>query len=215
MPSVTTSMRVFVRDLRSEAHAKAHRVADLFAERLRHALGRRARRKPARLQHDDLAVLRPGLVDQHQRHARGLAGAGRRHQHRGLARAQRLRQRRQRVVDGKGGVEFDHALAVSLQSRIHCLAPQGRGRVRSERSDWRRQPRLCPAFAGERSFDLRPARRRYRQTRASPCPRADRCCADRRSIGFAIAAFSAARSSARNCSHSVTITSTSAPLAQS
>ena len=87
MPSVTTSMRVRARDLRAEAHARADRLADLLAQRRRHARGRGARGEPARLQHQDLLVLRPRLVEQHQRHARGLAGAGRRDQHGGVVRA--------------------------------------------------------------------------------------------------------------------------------
>ena len=65
------------RDLRAEAHAQADGLADLLAQRLRHARGGRARGDPARFQHEDLSVLRPGFLRQHQRDARGLAGAGR------------------------------------------------------------------------------------------------------------------------------------------
>ena len=61
-PSVTTSMRVLARHLRAEAHAQADGVADLLAERRRHALGGGARGEPARLQHDDFLVRRPRLV---------------------------------------------------------------------------------------------------------------------------------------------------------
>ena len=74
------------RHLRAEAHPQADRLADLLAQRRRHALGRRARGEPARLQHQDFPVRRPGLVEQHQRHARGLAGARRRDQHGGVVR---------------------------------------------------------------------------------------------------------------------------------
>ncbi len=38
-------------NLRAEAHAQAHGVADLFAERRRHAAGGGARGEPTRLQH--------------------------------------------------------------------------------------------------------------------------------------------------------------------
>ena len=69
------------RDFRAEAHPQADRLADALAERLRHALGRGARGEPARLEHQDAAVFRPVLAGEHQRHPRGLAGAGRRHQH--------------------------------------------------------------------------------------------------------------------------------------
>ena len=50
------------RHLRAEAHAIADGLADLLAERRRHARGRGARREPARLQHDDLLARRPRLV---------------------------------------------------------------------------------------------------------------------------------------------------------
>ena len=49
----------FAADLGAEAHAQAHRLADGLAERLRHARGRSAGGEPARLQHDDLAAVRP------------------------------------------------------------------------------------------------------------------------------------------------------------
>ena len=88
-------------DLGAEAHAQAHRVADLFAQRGCHARGGGARRQPARLQNENFLAVRPGLIEQHQRHACGLAGARRRHQHGGVARRQRGSQPRQRVVDGQ------------------------------------------------------------------------------------------------------------------
>ena len=49
-----------------------------------------------------LRVAEPRRVEQGQRHARRLAGAGRRHQHGGIARLQRLLQPRQGFVDRKG-----------------------------------------------------------------------------------------------------------------
>ena len=86
---------------RAEAHAQADRIADPFTQRLGHAVGRGARRDPARLQHEDLAALRPRLLRQHQRHARGLARARRRDEHGRVRRAQGLSKRRQRIVDGE------------------------------------------------------------------------------------------------------------------
>ena len=53
----------FARNLRAETDAIADGVADLLAERLRHPFGGGTRRDPARLQHDDLAVARPRLVE--------------------------------------------------------------------------------------------------------------------------------------------------------
>ena len=75
------------RHLRAEPHAVADGLADPLAKRLRHPLGAGARRDPPRLQHDDLLAARPGRIEQRQRHPRGLAGAGRRHQHRGVVAA--------------------------------------------------------------------------------------------------------------------------------
>ena len=87
MPSVTTSMRV-LRDTFEPKRTRRPTVSPtLLAERRRHALGGGARGEPARLQHQDFLVRRPRLVEQHQRHARGLAGAGRRDQHGGIAAA--------------------------------------------------------------------------------------------------------------------------------
>ncbi len=91
----------FARDFRAEAHPQADRIADAFAQRMRHPLRGGARGEPARLQHQDAAVLRPILGGEHQRHPRGLAGAGRRHQHGGVVRAQGRGQAGQRGVDRK------------------------------------------------------------------------------------------------------------------
>jgi hypothetical protein len=96
-------------DLRAEAHAKAHRLAHRLAKGLRHALGCGARGQPPGLQHDDLTSLHPGLVEQHERHARGLACAGRGHEHRIGLRAQACRERAENRIDGKGRVENAHA----------------------------------------------------------------------------------------------------------
>ncbi len=111
MPSVTTSMRVARRDFRAEAHAQADRLADLLAERRRHASRRRARGEPSRLQHEDLFARRPGLVDQHQRHARRLAGAGRRDQHGGVIARQGRDEIGQHGVDRKRRRKTSHRSA--------------------------------------------------------------------------------------------------------
>ena len=46
------------RDFGAEPHPQAHSVADALAERLRHALGGGTRGEPARLQHQDAALVR-------------------------------------------------------------------------------------------------------------------------------------------------------------
>ena len=93
------------RDLRAEADAVADGVADALAERLRHPFGAGAGGDAPRLQHDDLFALQPRRIQQRQRHPRGLAGARRRHQHRGIAARQRLRDVAEHVVDREGRVE--------------------------------------------------------------------------------------------------------------
>ena len=108
MPSVTTSIRVRF-DTFEPKRTRRPTVSPTFSpQRLRHPFGGGARGEPARFQHDDFLLRRPRLVHQDQRHPRGLAGAGRRHQHRSLARAQRGGQRRQRLIDGQGRIEGPH-----------------------------------------------------------------------------------------------------------
>ena len=88
-------------DLGIEPHAIAHRLADLLAERSRHAPRRGARRQTPRLLHHDLSAGEPRRVEQRQRHARRLACARRRHQHGRVAPFQRRLQAREGLVDGK------------------------------------------------------------------------------------------------------------------
>ena len=87
---------------------EAHRIADGLAGGLTQlggdALGGQARRQPARLDDDDLAAARIGepRVEQRARHARGLAGAGRRLDDHRARRAQRGDDLGQLAVDRKG-----------------------------------------------------------------------------------------------------------------
>src|SRR5262249_28566822 len=81
------------------APAIAVRLADLFAERRRHAPRRRARREPSRLLHDDLAAAEPRLLEKGEWHARRLAGARRRDQHGSIAKRQCILQPRQGFTD--------------------------------------------------------------------------------------------------------------------
>ena len=94
------------RDFRAEAHAQAHGFANRLAKIVRHARSGGARGEPARLEHQNAAGLprkpRPWFRGKDQRHAGGFAGAGRRHQHRGIIAAQRRGQFRQCGVDGEG-----------------------------------------------------------------------------------------------------------------
>ncbi len=110
-----------LRDTRPEAHAQADRVADLLAERRRHSRRGGARRESARLKHKNLFVLRPGFVQQDQRHARRLAGTGRRHQYGRIAASQRVLQRRQHGIDRESRVKF--------ACHSDCLSPSAQRTV--------------------------------------------------------------------------------------
>ena len=114
-------------DARRRAHpgvqpgAVAHGVPHRFTELPRHEPGHRPGRHPARLQHQNPVVAAPGRVQQRQRHAGGLAGAGRRLQHGAALLFQttaQLRQHgvhRQRKISGvsHGGILSEMALALS------------------------------------------------------------------------------------------------------
>ena len=58
-----------------------------------------ARREPARLEREELHVLRPGLPGEHQRHTRGLAGARRGDQRGQVMGRERRRELRQHIVN--------------------------------------------------------------------------------------------------------------------
>ena len=84
-----------------ETHAQADSLANLFPKRRGHAGGCGASGKTTRLKQDEALALRPRLVEERQRRARGLAGARRRDEHSAGMRCERRPQRRQHVVDGK------------------------------------------------------------------------------------------------------------------
>ena len=89
------------RDLGAEANPVPDHVTDGFTQGLGHAVGGGARSESARFQHQDLALFRPALLRQHQRYARGLAGARRSDQHHGVALGQCRGEPRQRLIDRK------------------------------------------------------------------------------------------------------------------
>ena len=139
-------------NLRAEAHAQAHRVADLFAQGRGHAGGGGARGQPARLQHQNFLVLRPGLVEQHQRHARGLAGARRRHQHGAIVRAKRGGQPRQRLVDRERFGKFAHYAYLTSRRRLAGRGEVGFAASRRPDQDLPRPPHALIRKAGAGDF---------------------------------------------------------------
>ncbi len=100
-------------DLGREARPQADRIADPLAEGIGHTLRRVARSKPPRLENQDLASLHPRLAEQRQRHARRLAGAGRRHQHSRRAGPERFGQVSENDIDGERGSQFRHGAHVA------------------------------------------------------------------------------------------------------
>ena len=81
----------------------AHRRADLLAEQRGHAPGGRSGGQAARLEHHDAAVAEPGLIEQPQRHDRGLAGPRRRYHDRLVAVDECLPERGEHAHDGQIG----------------------------------------------------------------------------------------------------------------
>ncbi len=104
-------------NLRSQACAKTNRCTNPFTQRLGHTLCGRARGNPARLQHEDTTITPPGRIEQGQRHARCLAGTGRRHQHR-IGRAdKRCRQRPQHRFDRQGCFRLHQRVVAESRTR--------------------------------------------------------------------------------------------------
>ncbi len=113
-------------DLAVEANAIAHRLPDLFPQLAGQPLGRRPRRQPPRFEHQDALPGQPAFIQQRQRHAGGLAGAGRCLQHGFVTLMQRLAQGRQRLFDGQGGHGYSAVEAAIIRARmIKPLAEQG------------------------------------------------------------------------------------------
>ena len=114
-PSVTTSMRV-LRDTLEPKRTRSPTVSPTFSPSvaaMRSAAARAASRRGSSTR--IFLFGRPGLVEQHQRHARGLAGARRRDQHGGVA-PQRRGQRRQRLVDRECRIENLHRVSSSAKA---------------------------------------------------------------------------------------------------
>ena len=135
-PSVTTSIRVAARDFGGETDAVADGHADRLAQCRRHARGRGTGGEPARREHEDFLFTRPGLAGEHERHPRGLAGAGRRDQNRDVPRAQSAGQLRQRGIDRKRLCVLVHQGTLLTSpgegARVEdkCIARPGRWRNR-------------------------------------------------------------------------------------
>ena len=174
-PSVTTSMRVRF-DIFEPKRTRRPTVSPTCSPSvaaMRAAAARAASRRGSSTQ--DLFVLRPRLVEQHQRHARGLAGAGRRHQHGGIV-VRNAAVRSGSASSIGSGVENAHFYLL-VDRPSEC-------RVRGRRSRHRpiRAVRATLSHArgtADRLNFFAPARRSHRRSRAAPLPRRDRCCADR------------------------------------
>ena len=89
--------------IRADLAVQTNAVTDGFANPLAKLAGQpfggSAGRQAARFEHDDGLPGQPGFAEQRQRHAGGLAGAGRRFEHGFVALLQGLAQRWQNFVD--------------------------------------------------------------------------------------------------------------------
>ena len=92
-------------DARVATHAKAYRRTNGLAEQEGHAVCRCSRGEAARFEHQDLAAVQPGRVEQGQRNARRLSGSrwSLKH-HRGRCRKRHL-QLGKRMLDGQRGTQ--------------------------------------------------------------------------------------------------------------
>ena len=88
-----------LRDEARQPHAQADRLANLFAQGRGHAGGGGASGETTRLEQDEALALRPRLVKERERRARGLAGARRRDQHRARMIGERRAKRAKHVVN--------------------------------------------------------------------------------------------------------------------
>ena len=112
------------RHLGAEAHPIADGLSGPLTKRLGHPLGTGACSDAARLQHDDLFAFGPRRVEQRQRHARGLAGAGRRDQHGGVVAIERAVELVEHGVDRQRAIELVRQ-GVSSRRRSAGLASCG------------------------------------------------------------------------------------------
>ena len=93
-------------DLAFQANAIANLLPYRLAQKLRQPFSRRPGRPPAWLQQNDFLSLQPRAFQQRQWNQRGLAGTGRRLQHR----AGMLRQRLVKLIQHTGNGKIHHGI---------------------------------------------------------------------------------------------------------
>ena len=130
-----------------EPHAQADRLANLFPKRRGHAGGGGAGGETARLKQDEALALRPRLVEQRERRARGLAGARRRDQHGARMLGERRAKLGQRVVDRQRGQRARH-----LRPALASLGEQRNRAVRRAKAN------ETPDAIGARAFGAKVGR---------------------------------------------------------
>ncbi|MDT4824390.1 hypothetical protein FQZ97_576370 [compost metagenome] len=141
-------------DLAVQADAVADRFADLLAQLAGQPLGGGARGQPARLEHEDALPGQPRLAEQYQRHAGGLAGAGRRLQHHFVAQGEGGAQVGENGIDGQNGHGNSHYEAGDYNGE-----PPAAGRGQKWHPAMLRQP---PAWYSGAPFQENPMRMQSR-----------------------------------------------------
>ena len=146
-PSVTTSMRV-ARETFEPKRTRKPTVSPTVSPSvaaMRSAAARAASRRGSSTM--ILPARRPRLVEQHQRHPRGLAGAGRRDQHRAIAARSAAVSSRQRLIDRQAAPSIGRSRGVvNLIDPIHATLASS---VESARSRLERAPGIPLATSTE------------------------------------------------------------------
>ena len=96
-------------DLAVQANAVADRLANPFTQFAGQALGGSTSGQPAWFEHEDILPGQPRRIQQCQRYAGGLAGAGRRLQHGFVTGGQGIAQGGQQRIDRQGIHHFSTA----------------------------------------------------------------------------------------------------------
>ncbi len=140
------------RDQALQPHAKADRLADLFAKRRGHARRGGAGGETARLEQDDALALAQGSSSSASGDARRLAGARRRDEHGGVCARARRAEGGSASSIGRGAAEAAHPRLATFRARRRSLLPwqkaaaEGRRMSGLARARRRCEPLIRPSF---------------------------------------------------------------------
>ncbi len=113
------------RNLAFKAHTIADRFARFFAQELRHASCRSARRKTARFEQHNHPITAPTCIQKMQRHQRCFTSTGRGNQNCGGVGSQRGIELRQNALNGKIGQTRQMKFRI-IKALLWCLSHKER-----------------------------------------------------------------------------------------